>query len=184
MSQVTSGDLTGVGSQLRDDNDSPVSGSGLLLSVSKTLTGNNTTVAVPIFHVTGAVQVLAIWANVTTTLGANNTAAYWRLNDQTNQSDITLNTGTTLSGLTAGSIFVKKGLAATALLALSASQERVSEPTTLETSFFSPFVVVQKSGATTDIEFVYTTTDTPTSGVISFFVQYLPIGQGSKLTTA
>lgn len=178
-------DLTGIGSQLIDDNDKPVAGPGVFISNSKTLTGNNTTVAVPIFHVTGAVQVLAIWGTVTTVLGANVTAAYWRLNDQTAQSDITLATGTALSALTVGSVIVKKALAATALLALSASQERVSEPTTLETMFFSPFVAVQKTGnVTTDIEFVYTTTDTPTSGVISFYCQYLPIGQGSKLTTA
>lgn len=177
--------LISSGSQLIDDNDKPIAGPGVFLSNSKTLTGNNTTVAVPIFHVTGAVQVLALWGTVTTVLGANNTAAYWRLNDQTNQSDITLNTGTVLSALSVGSVFVKKGLAAAALLALSASQERVSEPTTLETMFFSPFVAVQKTGGvTTDIEFVYTTTDTPTSGVINFYVQYLPIGSGSKITTA
>lgn len=178
-------DLIGIGSQLVDDNDKPVSGPGVFISNSKTLVGSGATVAVPIFHVTGSVQVLAIFGVVTTVLGSNNTAAYWRLNDQTNQSDITLNTGTTLSALPVGSILVKKGLAATALLALSSSQERVSEPTTLETMFFSPFVAVQKTaGVTTDIEFVYTTSDTPTSGAIQFFCQYLPIGQGSKLTTA
>lgn len=178
-------DLIGIGSQLRDDNDSPVSGPGVFISNSKTLIGSNATTAVPIFHVTGAVQVLAIWGTVTTVLGANNTAAYWRLNDQSAQSDITLSTGTTLSALPVGSTLVKKGLAAAALTALSSSQERVSEPTTLETLYFSPFVAVQKTGnVTTDIEFVYTTTDTPTSGVINFYCQYLPVGQGSKLTTA
>lgn len=177
--------LISTGSVLRDDNDTPVQGFGVTLSNSKTLTGNSATVAVPIFHVIGTVQVLAIWGNITTVLGANNTAAYWRLNDQSAQSDITLATGTVLSALPVGSIIVKKGLAAAALLALSASQERVSEPTTLETMFFSPFVVVQKTaGVTTDIEFVYSTTDAPTSGVINFYVQYIPLGLGSKITTA
>lgn len=174
------------GSMLRDDNDQPVQGTGLTLSNSKTLTANNAAgTAVPIFHITGSVQVLAIWGNVTTVLGANNTAAYWRLNDQTAQSDITLSTGTALSAAPVGSIIVKKGLAAAALTLLSASQERVSEPTTLETLYFSTFVAVQKTaGVTTDIEFVYTTTDTPTSGVINFYVQYIPLGAGSKITTA
>lgn len=183
MSTVPSGDLVLQGAMLRDDNDNPVLGTGLTLSNSKTLVGNNTTVAVPIFTVTGSVQVLAIWGNVTTTLGANNTAAAWRLNDGSAQSDITLSTGTTLSGLTAGSIIVKKGLAAAALTSLSNSQERVSEPTTLETMYFSPFVAVAKAATTTNIEFVYTTTDTPTSGVINFYVQYIPLGQGSKIQT-
>lgn len=185
MSQVSSGDLTGIGAQLRDDNDSAVSGAGLVISNSKTLVGSNTTVAVPIFHVTGTIQVLALYGVVTTTLGANNTAAYFRLNDQTAQVNITLNTGTTLSGLVAGSTIVKKGLAAAAIVALDAAAGRVSEPTTLETLYFSPFVAMQKTaGVTTDIEFVYTTTDTPTSGVITFAIQYLPIGSGSKITTA
>lgn len=182
---VPSGDLVPQGSMLRDDNDSPVLGTGLTLSNSKTLTGNNTTVAVPIFHVTGTVQVLAIWGNITTVLGANNTATYWRLNDQTAQVNITLNTGTDISAAVAGSTIVKKGLAAAALTFNNASAGRVSEPTTLETIYFSPFVITQKTGGvTTDIEFVYSTTDTPTSGVINFYVQYIPIGSGSKITTA
>lgn len=182
---VPSGDLIPQGAMLRDDNDNPVLGTGLTLSNSKTLVGNNTTVTVPIFHITGTVQVLALWGNVTTTLGANNTATYWRLNDQTAQVNITLNTGTTLSAAVAGGTIVKKGLAGAALVFIDAAAGRVSEPTTLETLYFSPFVATQKTGGIqTDIEFVYTTTDTPTSGVINFYVQYIPIGQGSKITTA
>src|ERR1700734_3419110 len=188
MSIVPSGDLVGSGSQLRDDNNSPVSGMGLVISNRKTLTGNNTTVAIPIFHVTGSVQVIGLWGVVTTALGANNTAAYWRLNDQTAQVNITLNTGTTLSGAAIGGTIVKKGLAAAALTFLDSAAGRISEPTTLETPYFSPFVAVQKTGGIqTDIEFVYTTTDTPTSGTITFYAQYLPIGpigSGSKLTQA
>lgn len=186
MSTVPSGDLVGIGAQWRDDNDSPVALSALVLSNEKTLSANNAAgTAVPIFHVTGSVQVLALYGVVTKVLGANNTATYWRLNDQTTQSNITLNTGTALSAAPVGSIIVKKDVASAALTLLSSSQERVSEPTTLETFYFSPFVAVQKTaGVTTDIEFVYSTTDTPTSGVIKFYVQYLPIGSGSSLTAA
>lgn len=177
--------LVGIGSQLRDDNDSPVSGSGLVISNSKTLIGSNTTVAVPIFHITGSVQILGIWGNVTTALGATVTATYWRLNDQTAQVNITLNTGTDISAAVVGGTIVKKGLAAAALTFLDAAAGRVSEPTTLETTYFSPFVAVQKTGGiTTDIEFIYSTTDTPTSGIIKFYVAYLPIGSGSKVATA
>jgi hypothetical protein len=171
------------GSMLRDDNDNPVLGTGLTISNSKTLTTTGT-VAVPIFHVTGCVQVLALWGNVTTALG-NNTAAYWRLNDQTAQVSITASSGTTLTNAAVGCTIVKNGLAAAALVLLNASAGRVSEPTTLETQYFSPFVALQKTGGIqTDIEFVYTTSDNPTTGVINFYVQYLPIGAGSKLTTA
>lgn len=175
--------LTPTGTMLRDDNDQPVQGTGLTLSNSKTLIGSGATVAVPIFTVTGSVLVLAIWGKITTMLGANNTAAYWRLNDSSAQSDITLSTGTDLSGSAVGSVIVKKALAGVALTLLNNSQERVSEPTSAETAYFSPFVAVQKAAVTTNIEFVYTTSDTPTSGVINFYVQYLPIGSGSRITT-
>jgi hypothetical protein len=165
------------------DNDQPVQGFGLQLSNPKTLGGTGT-VVVPIFHVKGTVNVLAIYGVVTTVLG-NNTAAYWRLNDQTAQVSITLSTGTTLTSKSAGSTIVKNGLAAAALVLLDAAAGRVSEPTTLETTYFSPFVAMQKTaGVTTDIEFVYTTSDNPTTGAITFYVQYLPIGQGSNITAA
>lgn len=119
---------------------------------------------------------------MTTDLGANHTAAYWRLNDQTAQANITVNTGTTLSAIKAGSAIVKKGLAAAALVKLDNAAGVVSEPTTLETIYFSPFVLVKKTGAVTDIEYLYTTTDTPTSGVIQFFAQWLPVSSDGRVT--
>lgn len=165
----------------RDSNQTPVQTGGVVTRNSKTLVGNNATVVVPIFGITGTVQFLSIYGVVTTVLGANNTAAAWRLNDQTAQVDITLSTGTALSGVAAGSVIVKKGLAAAALTLLNNSAGRVSEPTTLETPYFSPFVVTKKTAAATNIEFVYTTTDTPTSGVIQFFVTWLPVSQDAAV---
>ena len=176
--------ITPHGAMLRDDNDQPVQGFGMRLSNSKTLTGNNTTVPVPIFTVTGTVEVLALYGVVTTALGANNTAAYWRLNDGSNQSNITLNTGTSLSAAPVGSSIVKKALAATALSLLSSATEIVSEPAAAEGNYFSPFIAQQINPvAATNIEFVYTTTDAPTSGTIQFFVNYIPISQGSSIST-
>ena len=165
----------------RDSNHYPVQIGGVVSRKSQTLSGSNTTVATSLFRITGSVQVVALYGVVTTDLGANNTAAYWRLNDQTAQVDITLATGTTLSAIKAGSVIVKKGLAAAALTLLNNSAGRVSEPTTLETTYFSPFVAVKKTAANTDIEFVYTTTDTPTSGVIQHFVVWLPISQDAAV---
>lgn len=174
--------ITQRGSQPIDDNDKPISGFGALVSSSKTLSGDSTTVAVPIFSVVGTVEVIGLYGIVTTALG-NNTAAYWRLNDGSNQSNITLNTGTSLTDAVAGASIVKKGLATAALTLLNADQERVSEPTTLETAYFSPFVVQQiTGGVSTNIEFVYTTSDSPTMGAIQFFAYYLPLSQGSYLT--
>lgn len=153
----------------------------ILTSKSQTLSANNTTAATAIFGLTGTVEVLKIWGVITTTLGANHTAAYWRLNDQTAQVNITLNTGTTLSAKVAGSAIVKKGLVAAALVLLDNAAGVVSEPTTLETVFSSPFVIVKKTAATTNIEYVYTTTDTPTSGVIQHFVEWRPMSSDGAL---
>lgn len=171
------------GSLWVDANHKPVQGDGVVNRTSLTLSGNNTTVTAPIFHITGAVEVRALYGVITTDLGANNTAAYWRLNDQTAQVNITLNTGTTLSGIKAGSVLAKAGLAGAALVKIDNAAGRVNEPTTLETDYFSRFTVVKKTAATTDIEFVYTTTDTPTSGVIQFFVRWVPISTDGKLTS-
>lgn len=165
----------------RDANRVPITTDGLMISSAKTLSGNNATTAVPIFTITGQVEIRAIWGVVTTALGSNNTAAYWRLNDSSAQSDITLATGTTLSSAAAGSIIVKKGLAAAALTLLTSAQERVSEPTTLETTYYSPFLAVAKDAVTTNIEFVYTTTNTPTTGAIAFYLRWLPLSDSAAV---
>lgn len=166
----------------RDSNQTPVNVGGVISRNSKTLVGNNTTVAVPVFGITGTVNFTALYGVVTTDLGANNTAAFWRLNDQTAQPAITVATGTTLSAIKAGSVIAKTGLAAAALTKIDNAAGRVNEPTTLETTYFSPFTATKKTGATTNIEFVYTTTDAPTSGVIQFFAVWMPISQDAAVT--
>lgn len=180
---VPSGDLVNEGAMLRDDNDVPVYWPGLTTTDTKALSGNNTTVDVPIFGVTGSIQVVGLWGIVTTALGANNTAAYWRLNDQTAQVSITASSGTTLSAAPVGSTITKKGLTATALTLISAAAGAISEPAAAEATYFSPFIITQKTGGiATNIEFVYTTTDTPTSGVIKFYLQWLSLATGSSVT--
>ncbi len=153
----------------------------LMVSLAENLKHYPVAVSTALFRVTGSIEVRAIYGVVTTVLGSNVTAAYWRLNDQTAQVDITLSTGTTLSSAAVGSIIVKKGLATAALTALTSAAGRVSEPTTLETPYFSPFVVVAKNGANTDIEFTYSTTQTPTSGVIQHFIRWMPISANSEV---
>lgn len=143
-----------------------------LVASSKTLSANNTTANIPIFRVTGAVRVTKLYGIVTTVLGSNQTAAYWRLNDQTAQVNITLNTGTTVSAAVAGSELAKNGLATAALVLSNSSAGRVAEPGAAELTVKSEFEVIAKSGANTDIEYTYSTTNTPTTGAIQFFVEY------------
>lgn len=165
----------------RDSNNYPIQIGGVVSQKSQTLSGSNTTVVTPIFRITGTVSVVALYGVVTTTIGANHTAGLYRLNDQTAQVAITAS-GATLSGLAVGTTVVKKGLAAAALTLLDNAAGRVSEPTTLETTYFSPFVVMKKTGANTDIEYSYATTDTPTSGVIQHFLVWLPISRDAAVT--
>ncbi len=166
----------------RDANRVPITTDGIMTLDSQTLVASGATAAVPIFTITGMIEVRGLWGVVTTAIGSNHTAAYWRLNDSSAQSDITLNTGTTISSAAVGSILVKKGLAAAALTLLTSAQERISEPTTLETTYFSPFVAVAKDATTTSIEYVYTTNQTPTTGAIQFFLRWLPLSTDANVT--
>ena len=171
---------TQLGAFPRDDNAVPITNLGLLASDTQSLTTTGT-VHVPIFTIAGTIQVNALYGVVTSDLG-NCTATYWRFNDQTTQSNITVNTGTSLTNAKAGSTIVKKDLASAALTLLSASQERVSEPTTLETMYFSPFFLQAKPGALSQIEFTYTTSDDPTTGTIQFFLGWVPLSSGASVT--
>lgn len=159
-----------------DANGRTFNGYGLTTQNSKIFTGSNATVVTPIFRITGTIEVLALWGVVTTVLGSAHTAAAFRSNDQTAQVDITLSTGVTLSGLTAGSVIAKKGLAAAAAVAISAAAGRINEPTTLETDYFGRFLMTQKTAnVNTDIEYVYATTETPTTGAMQFFIRWYPV---------
>lgn len=152
-------------------------------NTSKTLSANNTTAAVPIFRVTGSVRFIKVFGVVTTVLSSNITGAYLRMNDQTAQADITLSTvGTVLSTAAVGSWLGKTALAATLLTAKNASAGQLAEPTASELPIYSEFQVIKKNGANTDIEFVYSTTNTPASGAIQFFVEWQAISADAAVT--
>lgn len=169
------------GSFRRDANAVPITTDGLQATNTLTFTGSGATVNTPLFRITGSVEVRALWGVVTTDIGVNHTASAWRLNDQTAQVYITAVGGTDISALKAGSLIVKKGVVATALSKLDNAAGVVSEPTTLETTYFSPFVFVKKTAANTDIEYHYATTDTPTTGAIQFFVRWLPLSADANV---
>lgn len=149
----------------------------------QTLSGNNTTVSTPLFRVTGAVKITQLYAIVTTALGSNVTAAYWRTNDQTAQVAISLATGTTISSFAVGSKLTRKSVVSVALSADNASAAKVIDPVAATApDVYMPFEVVQKTGGVqTDIEFTYTTTNTPTSGVLRHYVEWQPMSDGATL---
>ena len=153
-------------------------------SKTQTLSGSNTTVATPLFRVTGTVRIGQLYAIVTTALGSNVTAAHWRLNDQTAQWAITASAGTTMSSLPVGSLAIRLTVATSALTVKSSATGGVQDLVAATApDVFMPTVLIQKTaGVNTDIEFVYTTTNTPTSGVIQHFVEWQPLSEGSTLT--
>jgi len=170
---------------MRDDNRMIFSG---YFSEDKDVTfvGDSATVAVPIFTITGAVRVLGIWGFVTTVFGANHTAAHWRINDQSATDQvITAAAGTNLNAISAGALIIKDGLAAAALTYKSSDVGSLLEPTTLQTRILSPFIVIQKKGGIqTDIEYVYTTSDSPTSGAMRFSVGFVPLSSDGDIAAS
>ena len=171
-------------SNWREMNFVAIKDMGALTVSSKSLTANNTTAVVPIFTVTGQVKVTRIYGIVTTTIVSNCTATHWRLNDGSVQTNITLSSGTNISTYTEGSFIGRIALAATAIGGKISSQCNIQDPAAATSkSVFQPFIAGQAvGGATTNIEFVYTTTDTPITGAIDFYLRWVPIAPNSYVT--
>ena len=168
-----------------DGNGRPVYGdSPFKVSKSVIFSGDNTTVVVPLFTLTGSVMLTRLWGEVTTQIGTNHTIASFRLNDQTAQVYLTAVGGTTLSAIKAGSIIIKDKLVAVAVTKLDNVAGVVSETATAGIPVFSPVVLVKKTAATTQIEYRYATTDSPTTGAITFYASYYPLSDGGCLTPA
>lgn len=146
---------------------------------TKTTNASNTTAHVPIFRITGTVRILKLYGIVGTVLSSNHTAASFRLNDQTAQIQITSVAGTAASAAPVGTTIQKTGLAALAVSVDSAAAGAIREPTAAETVVQSEFDVVAKNGANTDIEYNYTTTNTPATGSITFVVEYQSLNGGT-----
>ena len=170
----------------RDANSVPIDGFGLVESNTITFTGDDATVATPIFDVTGVVLFNVIGGVVLTTLGANQTDCHWRINDHTATDEIiTKATTLTLNDAPVGSYIGKTGLITAVATYESSAAGSFYEPTTLQTNLFTPFIVGQKTGdIVTHIEWVYTTTDDPTSGSIEFLVGWLPLSEDANVTVS
>jgi hypothetical protein len=167
----------------RDANRIPITRYGLFVKKSFSLTANGT-VTSAIFTVTGTVNIRCLYGVVTTALGSNVTAAYWRLNDGSNQSNISLNTGTTLSSAGIGSSIVRLSVVGVALTLNNNTQERVMDPVAATApDVFMPFVVTQMLSTTTSIEFCYTTNNT-SLGAIDFYCGFIPVSSDGVIAAA
>ena len=169
----------------RDGNRVPITGHGLVAIKSITFTGDAATVATPIFTITGVVEVLKLWGVVTTAL-ENHTDAHLRVNDQT-ASDQVLSKTTTLdlSDISVGAAIIKNGLAAAVLSYRTSDAASILEPAVADEKSFSPVIIAQKTGSIqTDIEYVYTTSDSPTTGAMQFFAGWLPLSEDASLSSS
>lgn len=152
---------------------------------SLTLNVNNTTGSLSVFTVTGSVLIQSIWGEVRTAISSNHTAGHLRTNDQTATIDITeAATGITLSSLAVGTIIYKESLAAVALKLLDNVAAKMEEPASAGQPAMSPFVVVKKTGVATTIDYRYTTTNAPSSGVIRWGALWFPLSVDGNLAAA
>lgn len=152
---------------------------------SLSLNVSNTTGSQAVFTLTGSIWVLGIWGQVTTAISSNHTAGHLRTNDQTATIDMTeAATGITLSALLAGTIFYKESLAAVALKLLDNAAAKFEEPATAGIPSMSPFILTKKTAATTTVDYRYTTTNAPATGVIRFGALWLPVSVDGNLAAA
>jgi len=170
-----------------DGNGRPIYGdSPFRVKKTVTFSGDDETVATPLFTVVGEVMVTRIWGVVTTALGASHTDAHWRVNDQTATDQIiTKATTLDLGSISEGAVIFKSGLITAVATYKTADAGSFYEPTTLQTGIFTPFLVVQKTGdIQTDIEYVYTTAGAETTGAMTFYVSYYPLSPTSYIAAA
>lgn len=146
-----------------------------------TLAVSNSTESLVMFTITGSVQILALWGEVTTVLSSNVTAAHLRTDDQTAQVDVTLSSGVTLSSAPVGSIISRTGLVAGALTLKSNAAGAFQDATTAGNAVYTPFNLTKKTGAVTTLDFRYTSTNTPASGAIRWNALWIPISAGAAL---
>jgi hypothetical protein len=155
----------------------------LIASNSKTLSASATTASVGLFSITGTILVTKLFGVVTTVLSSSITAAYFSQYDQTTRTAITLATGTTLSSFPVGSTISKSALAATAVAGTTAAAGIIVEPGAAEATYYSPFIMIQKTGAVqTEIDFTYTTANSPATGAMTFFLEWMALSSGSGIS--
>lgn len=171
---------TQLGTFMRDDNAVPITWRGLIANSPHVLAGTGAAVAIPIFTVTGQVEVTALYGVITTALGTI-TASYWRTNDGSTQNSVTLSSGTTLTSAIVGAVISKKAGVGTALALSAGTSALVSESATAGATNFQDFALYANPAATSNIEFVFTTSDPAAIGAITFYIRWVPLTKGAQI---
>jgi len=168
----------------RDANFVPITQLGLIVTKSVTFSSTGALVY-PLFSVTGTVLVNSLYGIVTTVLAANHRVGAFRLNDQTAQVQITSATGPTMDSAPVGSMIIADVLSATAASFKSSAAGAVLQPASAQTLSFSPSILTQKMsagvGVETDIEYRFTSSTNPTTGVIKFYCGFIPLSDDGAI---
>jgi len=140
-----------------------------LVEKSITLDGNNETKSHNLFQLTEDVLIHALWGEVTTALGSNLTTCLTRLESSGGESPQNIGGTNTCSSLIVGS-GLYWGENSFLLSSLTVNTPALRQPSNSSSAMMRyPFVVLKADRSnTTYVVFRYTTTNTPTSGVIKF----------------
>jgi hypothetical protein len=165
-------------------NLTPTTGASVIsMNTLKAHTVSNGTQALALWRLAGSIWVKKFYAITETALSSNVTAAHWRLNDQTATPAITLATGETLSSMVVGQMISVNDLPAVKLLLSGLTNTaKVSFPAVKQTQLWQEFQLIKKTGANTDIEFVYTSTNTPATGAFRHYIEFVPLSLDGALT--
>lgn len=160
----------------------PSASNTIKLKVSKTFADNAASaINVSLFQFTGAIRIVALYDIVTTTLG-NHTAPYYRVYDGSSGAEVTSSTlPPDSSSFPPGSILFKGGKTTTAAVGKSAANVNLSESATANTSTFNDLVVIAKTATTSEIRYVYSTSDSPTSGAKDFYIEIQPLSDDASI---
>ena len=153
---------------------------GITVTSTHAMVGNNTTVHLPVFQVTGTVRLIQVYGIVTVALGANHTASNFSFTDLSNTNALSANATTPASAAPPGTLIGVLGPSATATAVVSSSQARAGSPSA-NLELFQEYGAVANATTATYIGYSYATTDTPTTGTIEFFCVYQPLSIGAAV---
>jgi len=121
-----------------------------------------------LFTVVGSVEMI-VWGELTTGGTFNMTNIKLQSDDGTAQVDVTLD-GAAVTNLAAGTMLYRSGLAASALaLSNNVASDVIDPGNAGNTLVHIPFVITRRDDAATYVEVSYSTTDTDTTGEVTWY---------------
>jgi len=141
---------------------------------SLTLDANNTTKSYNLYRVYGIVKIMNIYAHVETVLSANHTDCFIDVYDGASVP-LSKDTTLTLSAAPVGSMIVRNADATNILSYHSGANAFISENSSYRDPTTEVIVGAKGNGTATYIRFTHTTTDAPSTGLLHFHVEWVPL---------